>query len=330
MKFDIITIGGATEDIILHTKESVLIDNKADILKQKLLAFEYGAKIKIEESNAYFGGGAANVAVAASLLGLKTAALVAIGDDSRGAGVLKNFKKKGVDVSLVKILKNKATGFSVLVLGADYEHIAFTAREANSELVIAKADIAKLKNTDWLYVSSLSGRWEAVLGAVFKNLTGKVKIAWNPGRVQLQSGVKTLGKYLKNTPVLIMNKDEAIELVASDKKFQDAEIEFLNDINNLLPIIRGFGPIIVVVTDGGNGAHAFDGENYYYQPIIKRVKEVDSTGVGDSFGASFIVGLEIYKNDIKKALALGAKNSAANIQQEGAQNGLLTKKDIKK
>jgi len=41
MKYDIITIGGATEDITFYTKEGVLIDNKKDVLRQKLLAFEY-------------------------------------------------------------------------------------------------------------------------------------------------------------------------------------------------------------------------------------------------------------------------------------------------
>ncbi|KKR32035.1 MAG: hypothetical protein UT64_C0044G0012 [Candidatus Falkowbacteria bacterium GW2011_GWF2_39_8] len=45
MKYDFITIGGATEDMMIFTDEGILFDNKKDILRQKLLAFEYGAKI---------------------------------------------------------------------------------------------------------------------------------------------------------------------------------------------------------------------------------------------------------------------------------------------
>ena len=49
MKYDIITIGGATEDITFYTSEGVLINNKKDLTNQKLLAFEYGAKVKIDK-----------------------------------------------------------------------------------------------------------------------------------------------------------------------------------------------------------------------------------------------------------------------------------------
>jgi len=48
MKYQIITIGGATRDITFFTKEGILIDNHRDVLRQKLLAFEYGAKIRVD------------------------------------------------------------------------------------------------------------------------------------------------------------------------------------------------------------------------------------------------------------------------------------------
>lgn len=84
MQYDVITIGGATEDIIFYTKEGILIDNKQNLTKQKLLAFEYGAKIKIDKTFFGFGGGGANTAVSFSRFGFKTAVLTAIGDDDRG------------------------------------------------------------------------------------------------------------------------------------------------------------------------------------------------------------------------------------------------------
>ena len=43
-KFDLITIGGATVDLSFYSKDGELVST-GNITKQKLLAFEYGAKI---------------------------------------------------------------------------------------------------------------------------------------------------------------------------------------------------------------------------------------------------------------------------------------------
>lgn len=326
MKFDLITVGGATEDMALHTDEGVIIDNKDDLLRQKLLGFEYGAKINIRRSCVSFGGGASNAAVVASLLGLNSAALIAIGDDDRGKRILKNLTDRKVNISLVEKIKDNFSGLSFLIVGQTNEHIVFSSREANTKLSVNIEQLKHLKNTKWIYITSLSGDWKKALNNVFK-IKG-VKIAWNPGHVQLKSGVKVIGKYLKKTEALIINKDEAIELAVSDKKHKGKGGEYFNDISNLLRIIKSFGPKIVVITNGSFGAHAYDGTDDYYQPVLKERKRVDTTGVGDAFGSSFISGLEIYKNDIKKALYLGARNTASAIAKEGAQNGLLTKKDL--
>jgi len=64
------------------------------------------------------------------------------------------------------------------------------------------------------------------------------------------------------------------------------------------------------------------------QNILKEKKRVDTTGVGDAFGSSFVAGLELYKGNIQKAMHLGVKNTASVVSQQGAQNGLLNKKDI--
>jgi len=337
MKYDVITIGGATEDITFYTGEGVLINNKRDILRQKLLAFEYGAKIKVDEAHSTFGGGAANTAVCFSRLGFKVACLIAIGNDDRGARVIENLKKQKVDVRLVQKIRGIETGFSFLLVGQNNEHIVFSNRAANSELRIKNYELRKLKNTKWIYMTSLSGEWQDVLEKVFSTQQDiecsrrplmSSKIAWNPGHIQLKSGLSVIGKYLKKTEVLIINKDEAIELVVSDQKFKKKSSRFLNNIKNLLKIIKSWGLGIIVITNGKYGADAYDGDRFYHQNILKERRRVDTTGVGDAFGSSFIAGLELYNGDIKKAMLLGVKNTASVVSQQGAQNGLLTKKEI--
>ncbi len=326
VKYDMITIGGVTEDITFYTKEGVLIDNKKDLARQKLLAFEYGAKIKIDKSFSGFGGGAANAAVAFARLGFKSACLAAIGDDERGKKILKNFLEQKVDVSLVQGIKNRETGFSFLLVGQSNEHICFSSRGANDQLSINNYGLRILNNAGWAYLTSLSGEWQNNLDKIFS--ARGVKIAWNPGHRQIITGLKVLGKYFQRTECLILNKDEAIELALSDKKYKNKGGAYLNNVKNLLAALISSGPKIVVITSGRQGADAMLENKIYHQPIVKEKRRVDTTGVGDAFGSSFVAGLELYNRDIKRALLLASKNSAAEVSEQGAQNGLLRRKDI--
>lgn len=326
MKYDFVTIGGSTEDITFYTDEGVLINNKKDLLRQRLLAFEYGAKIRIDKSFSTFGGGAANAAVNFSRLGFNSACFTCLGNDARAKRVINNFKEQGVSLNFIKKVKDQPTGYSFLLVGTENEHIVFSDRGANHELSITSAELRKLKNTNWIYITSLSGAWRDVLKKVFT--LKKVKIAWNPGGEQLRAGALALKKYFKNTTVLCLNKDEAIELVVSDPKYKKKDKKFLNNSRNLQKIIKSWGPEVVVITKGKQGTDVYDGECFYHQNIIKEKKRVDTTGVGDAFNSSFVAGLELYEGDIKKAMRLGLQNTASVIAEVGAQNGLLNKKDI--
>ncbi len=326
MKYDFITIGGATEDITFYTDEGAVIKNKKDILRQSLIAFERGSKIYIDKSFSSFGGGAANSAVSFSRLGFRAGIMTSIGLDVRGKSIVNNFKNQKVDVSKIKKIKNRDSAFSFVLVGKDKERITFSVRGAGDELQITNADLRFLKNTKWIYISSLSGAWQGVLRQIFS--VSQKKIAWNPGSTQIKAGFDKIAKYLKKTTVLCLNKDEAIELVISNKNYKNKDNRFLNNIRNLHKIINGYGSEIVLITNGKKGADVFDGECFYHQNIIKEKKRIDATGVGDAFNSSFVAGLERYNGDIKKSMKIGLKNTASVIGQQGAQNGLLIKKNI--
>ncbi|MFA6171545.1 MAG: carbohydrate kinase family protein [Patescibacteria group bacterium] len=326
MAYDLISIGGATEDITFYTSEGVLMDNKKDVLRQKLICFEYGAKIKVDRSHTTFGGGAANVAVAGARLGLKTALIACVGNDSRGEEIKKNLAGQNVDTSLMETTEKKETGFSFLLTGPGNEHVVFSNRASNDELSINKDHLTALEEAKWIYITSLSGEWKPVLDSVF--MAGRPKIAWNPGHRQLLEGCAAIAEYLKKVEVLILNKDEAIELVKSNKGYAKKDNEFLNDIRNLLKVMISLGPKIVVITNGRHGAYAQDEKKSYFQKIFKEAIRLNTTGVGDAFGSSFIAGLQIYKGNIKKAMLLGVKNTASVVAHYGAQTGLLTRKEI--
>ncbi|MFA4872035.1 MAG: carbohydrate kinase family protein [Patescibacteria group bacterium] len=310
-KFDVITIGGATRDIMFYSGDGKLITTN-NITRQKFLAFEYGAKITADKLYFSFGGGAANTAVTFSKLGLKTAAICRLGDDDNGREILKNFKNQGIDASFIKINKKETTGFSVIlaVRGESHEHVVFGYRGANNSLSGVDLPLSQIE-TNWFYVSALpKDSWEEIMKKLMA--TGK-NIIWNPGGYQLKQPSR-LKNYLPKIKLFILNHDEALEF----KK--------LKDIRGLLRYIKGLGPQIVVITDGAKGAYVYDGKKYYYMKAMDS-KSVDTVGVGDAFAAAF-TGALIYGKNIKTALAWGIKNSASVVSKIGAQNGILTKRQI--
>ena len=326
MKYDFITIGGATRDIAFFTDEGLLIDNKRDPLRQKLLAFEYGAKIRIDKFINLYGGGAVNAAVNFTGLGFKSATFVEIGDDENGRAILKNIKDRGVVSSLVHVNKKADSGSSFILIVENGERIIFTTRGVNDYLTLGPDRMRAMKQSQNIYIASLSGSWLKDLQQIFSS--GHKKIFWNPGSKQYNSGSKVLSPFLKKTYCFMLNRDEALALIMSDPKNAKRPRIFLDDIKNLLMVLKSYGPEIIAITDGENGASFYDGVNFYHQKVIKEKKHVDTTGIGDVYNSTFAAGLLIYKGDIAKAALLASKNAASKIAYLGAQNGLLTKKDL--
>ncbi|KKQ61587.1 MAG: Carbohydrate/purine kinase pfkB family protein [Parcubacteria group bacterium GW2011_GWE2_38_18] len=325
MKYDFITIGGATEDMLIFTDEGILFDNKKDVLRQKLLAFEYGAKIKVNKVFSGFGGGAANAAVAFSRLGLKTACLAAVGADSRGDAIVKNFKKEKISVSLIQKIANETSGYTPIIVNNDGEHITFSIRGANSKLKLSDADLKNLQNTKNIYLTSLSMNWKGILDRVFS--LKNVMIAWNPGHIQLNAGKAALSKYLAKTGILILNIDEARELVCSDKSVKNCNPAIFDNAEELLRILKSWGSEIVVITQSEKGATAYNGNDFFHIPAVKNKINLNTVGVGDAFGSTLAAGL--YRTgDIKKSLKMAALNASSVVKKYGAQSGLMTKKQI--
>lgn len=312
-KFDLITIGGSTVDISFYSKDGELVSTN-NISKQKLLAFEYGAKVVADRIFTTCGGGASNVAVSASRLGLKTAVFSCIGNDENARLILNNFKNNKVDSSFIKIDTKVATAFSMVLTidNPSKEHIAFIHRGANSNLSSKDLTLNKI-STEWFYVTSLPRDfWEDIM---IKLISTKKKIVWNPGNEQLKN-ISKIKKFLPNIEILIINRDEA------------SEFKKLKNIKGLITYIHSLGPKLIIITDGDKGAYAYDGKIYYFMKV-KPKKVMNTLGVGDAFGSSLTSALICGKN-IKQALTWGMVNSASVVSSIGAQKGLLTRKEIDK
>ena len=86
---------------------------------------------------------------------------------------------------------------------------------------------------------------------------------------------------------------------------------------------------IIVITDGGNGAYAYDGEKYYYCPVFDG-PVVSTLGAGDAFASTFCAALGRTQIDIGKSLMMASVNSAGVVSEFGAAKGLMTFDEIEK
>ncbi len=320
--FNVLTIGGAARDIIFATDKGRIISTPQNLTEQKLLAFEYGAKIKSDQVYFSSGGGACNAAVGLSRLGIKTAALLRIGDDQNGTEIKNNLLREKVETKFIQ--EDKKTGTSVSFIVVDKEsgdRVIFNWRGANKKLKVG----GRLRG-GWIYLTSLSGDWEKSLGRINNFVKkNKIKLAFNPGSTQIKAGRKKLLEIFKSTEILLLNRDEAIELALSDKKQKNKNF---NDPINLIKIIREWGPKIVIVTQGLSGAWVGDKENIYYARATSK-KRIDTTGAGDAFGSGFLGGFILSGENIKESLKYAVINSGNVVKHYGAQEGLLTFAKIK-
>ena len=330
--FDVVCVGGAVKDITFYTDKAKIISTPDDLSAPRKMTFEYGAKINPKETYFTYGGGAGNSAISLSRLGFKISGITRLGRDDSGKMIISELKKSKVETNFIQIDSKLHTGFSVIIAldKKDREHVAFVSRGANNNLAINPSNYSRLASR-WFYLTSLSGEdWLKSLKAVFEMARAKnVKVFWNPGNLQLNAGVKALASFIKQTQVLMLNKDEAVELVLSGIRLGRKNPNYLSRPIYLLNILHEWGPKIVIITDGDKGAWAYDGKKIYRQKIYK-TKVINTVGVGDAFGSAFLGGLMAEKNNVSRALKWGVVNSGSVSTKIGAQAGLLSRNELLK
>ncbi len=320
-QLDVITVGSALRDVMYYTSESSVIKNpKKDPTKKKLICVEYGAKIRSNDVFFEFGGGASNTAVNFAGLGLRAGIITSTGDDFDGRGIHEHLESARVDTSLIQISKKYRTGFSFLAVDKrSGEHTAYVYYGAAEDLVIKRAQLERTP-TKWFYVASLNAvKWQGLLDQIFKTQSN---VAWNPGGKQLRAGYRGLKRFIEQTTVLIVNRDEATELSLSHPSVRSA-----GRIDAMLKRLHSWGPEIVVITDSRAGSYAYDGDEVYHMKAPQD-KPKDTTGAGDCYGSSFVAGLVKYKGDIKKSMKLATTCATHLVHSIGAQHGLITWKDL--
>ena len=320
--YDVISMGGATIDIFMKSKNFRVAHNCEDITEGPLLCLGYDKKVLVEDVHFTCGGGGANTAVSFSRLGLKTSFLGQVGKDEMGERIKNRLGQDKVDLDLLLETDKHKSGFSVALHSYARSRTLLLYRGANDFISKNSIKWDKLKQSKWVYLSHLSGRSQELVTELAKFLrkNKKINLGWNPGSTQIDQGLKELSPLLKETNILFLNKEEAAELAG-------IKIKKGEKFDKLFKKLSSAGPEIVVITDGRNGAKAYLKGETREAGIFEAGEVLDTTGAGDAFASGFTAGF-IYTNDIKKALTWGVRQSGAVVTEYGAQNGLLDKKGM--
>ncbi|HOX41355.1 MAG TPA: carbohydrate kinase family protein [bacterium] len=319
--YDIVTIGDATEDVFVWPE--LRVQSMKGLGSGKAICFEFGEKIALDDVQYEIGGSACNVAVGLSRLGYKAGIITALGKDTVRDRVIDRLQVEDVDVSNITVNDKIKSGFSV-IFSMNGDRTIFVYHGIKDYRAI---ELPKQVSTEWYFVTPLGEETEAIEKYLIAEASEHgIKIAWNPGSKQILKGASHFRALLKCTTVLFLNREEAI-------KFTDFQVK--PRIEEVMEKLANMGPKIVVVTNGKEGARAYDGVNYYDVFTNQRIERVDATGAGDSFAVGVLGRImqeknlsEIEPTVLKEALSWGKNNSESVIRYVGAQRGLLTRAQI--
>ncbi|MEK7450441.1 MAG: carbohydrate kinase family protein, partial [Patescibacteria group bacterium] len=173
-------------------------------------------------------------------------------------------------------------------------------------------------STKWVYLTSLGDKWiDAYLKTIDFIKNTKCRLAFNPGTLQIDNGESNIDNVLSLTDILFVNKEEAMKISNGSGE----------NMNLLLENLQKLGPKIVVITDGENGSFAINEKGEFSTQAIVKTTIVEKTGAGDAYASGFLAAM-LSNLPIQTAMKWGTLNASATMAIIGAQNGLLSRKEM--
>jgi len=180
-------------------------------------------------------------------------------------------------------------------------------------------DLAEAK---WVYLTSMAETFtnSNIMDDVCHYLDrSRTKLVYSPGTFQLKANVKRYPRILEKCAVLIINREEALQIL----ELKTADNIKMRDI---LAKLLMLGPKVVVVTDSVEGSYATDGQRFLKAGIVP-VKVSEKTGAGDAYAAGLIAGL-FKGEDLGEAMVMGTINASSVVSRLTTQGGQLSYDEI--
>ncbi|MFY0783084.1 sugar kinase [Peribacillus simplex] len=268
----------------------------------------------------YVAGAETNVAIGLSRLGIKTAWMSKVGDDSFGRMILKTLTNEGVDVSNVLVDAFNPTGFQLKSKVEQGDPVVEYFRKNSSASKISLEDfpLEKLPLTQHLHLTGIP----PAISSSFRELS------WEVLNHLKQKGV-TVSFDPNLRPSLWKNEREMINIVNRFAEEADwllpgmKEGEILTGYSNKEDIASYYlelGVKLVVIKLGEEGAYFATQNERKEVPGFAVTKVVDTVGAGDGFAVGVISALlegATYQEAVVRGNAIGAKAVMSSGDHEG-------------
>ena len=325
----VLTIGSATMDVFVECDDANIVSVCSKNKNSDFMSYPYGSKIDITTFSSNVGGGGVNTACNFDNLGFDTSAIFKIGEDIYSEGILDSFKNRGVKLNNIIQKADTSTGFSIILVSFQGDRTVLAHRGANAEIREDEINYDAIKDADLIYVAPLNGESNKVLEPIveYAHQLG-TRICFNAGTTSIKRGFEHIKTILKSAHIVVMNKEEASMAtqiqVRPDTKTEKFSHELIHrDVKKMLTTMKVMDYQIIVITDGGKGAYAYDGQKFYFCPVFPS-PVVSTLGAGDAFASTFCAALERTKLNVGLSLMYASVNSSCVVSEFGATEGLAT------
>ena len=285
------------------------------------------------------GGAPANVLACASKLGIKTAMLSKISDDSFGNFLVNALKDIEVDTKGVVLSKYVDTSLAFVHLGDDGDRSFSFYRTKGADKLITPDDIdfslieqSKIFHFGSLTLTDEPSRATTIEAAIFAKTKGKIlsfDVNWrgslwsdkNTGLLQIKNAIKY--------PHIVKMSSEELLMIAGG-----------NDITKGMSNVMKYFPNIQIltVTMGKEGAYVANKSEIRHAPALQTVKAIDTTGAGDCFMGAFLYCIiksvqsftDIPMDTLEKFALFANCAAAICVTKNGAIPSMPTIEEIKK
>ena len=261
-QFDVLVVGELNVDLILDNIQGFPAIGKEIVAEN--LAITLGSSSAIFASNL-------------SAMGASVAFLGMTGRDSFAKLITASLEEKKVDTRFIMASDQYDSGLTV-VLNYEMDRANITYPGAMEHLAASEIPDAALQSAGHLHVSSvfLQTALKPGIVSLFKRarklgLSTSLDPQWDPA----EKWDLDLDALLPHVDAFLPNAGEFLGLTGSA------------DIHSGLKKIKHAGGV-VVIKDGVNGAHLWDGERLISKPAFLNPNVADCIGAGDSFDAGFI------------------------------------------
>lgn len=269
------------------------MEKKYDIVSVGEILIDMTEIGKNEKGSSLFaanpGGAPANVAVAASRLGAKTAFIGKTGNDPLGQGLRNVLEKNGVDTAGLSVDKAVPTTIAMVSVDENGERDFTFLRNPGADIMLSSDELPEemIKNSKILHFGSVSLTDEpersATLRAAEIARAAGVTVSYDPNyRAALWD----------NEERALQEMKAALPL-ADIVKVSDEELQLLTGTSHLelgSKALAEAGPWLVLVTLGADGVFYRMGGNTGHVPG-RRVTVADTNGAGDTFFGAVLTKL---------------------------------------